>query len=71
MADAVLVAVPVVALLLGPGTGVVLSGCAAGAIDVVGLAGGGRRTRLRAMASLVVASACTMPIGTVLRSDGQ
>ncbi|MCK7626556.1 sulfite exporter TauE/SafE family protein [Streptomyces sp. RS10V-4] len=59
-----LVAVPALVLLLGPGTGVVLANCAAGAISLVGLAGGWRRIRPGAMVPLVAASACTVPLGT-------
>ncbi|MFF1679020.1 sulfite exporter TauE/SafE family protein [Streptomyces sp. NPDC058256] len=61
-----LVAVPALVLLLGPAQGVVLANCAAGAISLVGLAGGWRRVRLRAMVPLCVAAACTVPAGTWL-----
>ena len=61
-----LVAVPALVLLLGPTEGVVLANCAAGAISVVGLAGGWRRVRLAAMVPLCVAAACTVPAGTWL-----
>lgn len=61
-----LVAVPALVLLLGPAEGVVLANCAAGAISVVGLVGGRRRVRLRAMVPLCVAAACTVPAGTWL-----
>jgi uncharacterized membrane protein YfcA len=61
-----LVAVPALVLLLGPAQGVVLANCAAGAICVVGLAGGWRQVRLRAMVPLCVAAACTVPVGTWL-----
>jgi len=61
-----LVAVPALVLLLGPAQGVVLANCAAGAISVVGLAGGWRRVRLGAMVPLCVAAACTVPAGTWL-----
>ncbi|WP_425246049.1 sulfite exporter TauE/SafE family protein [Streptomyces sp. NEAU-NA10] len=61
-----LVAVPALILLLGPAQGVVLANCAAGAISVVGLAGGWRRVRPRAMVPLCVAAACTVPAGTWL-----
>lgn len=44
-----LVAVPALILLLGPAEGVSLANCAAGAISVVGLAGGWRRVRPAAM----------------------
>ncbi|MER6982090.1 TSUP family transporter [Streptomyces carpinensis] len=59
-----LVAVPALVLLLGPGEGVVLANCAAGAISVVGLVAGWRRVRLKAMVPLCVAAVCTVPAGT-------
>ncbi|MEV1062647.1 sulfite exporter TauE/SafE family protein [Streptomyces sp. NPDC050263] len=59
-----LVAVPALILLLGPSEGVVLANCAAGAISVVGLAGGWRRVRPAAMVPLCAAAACTVPAGT-------
>ncbi|ELS55047.1 TSUP family transporter [Streptomyces viridochromogenes] len=55
-----------VVLLLGPTHGVVLADCAAGAISVVGLAGGWRRVRMGAMVPLCAAAACTVPAGTWL-----
>ncbi|MFJ9377675.1 TSUP family transporter [Streptomyces sp. NPDC101455] len=58
-----LVAVPALVLLLGPTEGVVLANCAAGAISVVGLAGGWRQVRARAMVPLCAAAACTVPAG--------
>ncbi|MEV0909261.1 sulfite exporter TauE/SafE family protein [Streptomyces hokutonensis] len=58
-----LVAVPALVLLLGPAQGVVLANCAAGAISVVGLAGGWRQVRARAMVPLCVAAVCTVPAG--------
>ncbi|MFJ9631482.1 TSUP family transporter [Streptomyces sp. NPDC101175] len=58
-----LVAVPALVLLLGPAQGVVLANCAAGAISVVGLAGGRRRVRARAMVPLCAAAVCTVPAG--------
>ncbi|MEU9266293.1 sulfite exporter TauE/SafE family protein [Streptomyces sp. NPDC048251] len=61
-----LVAVPALVLLLGPAQGVVLANCAAGAISVVGLAGGWRRVRPASMVPLCVAAACTVPAGTWL-----
>ncbi|MEV0219974.1 sulfite exporter TauE/SafE family protein [Streptomyces sp. NPDC050704] len=62
-----LVAVPALALLLGPAQGVVLANCASGAICLVGLAGGGwRLVRLGAMVPLCAAAACTVPAGTWL-----
>jgi uncharacterized membrane protein YfcA len=61
-----LVAVPALVLLLGPAQGVVLANCAAGAISVVGLAGGRRRVRLAAMVPLCLAAACTVPAGAWL-----
>ncbi|MEU9188509.1 sulfite exporter TauE/SafE family protein [Streptomyces sp. NPDC048484] len=59
-----LVAVPALVLLLGPAQGVVLANCAAGAICAVGLVGGRRQVRLRAMVPLCAAGACTVPLGT-------
>ncbi|MDQ1068873.1 sulfite exporter TauE/SafE family protein [Streptomyces canus] len=59
-----LVAVPALILLLGPAQGVVLANCAAGAICLVGLAGGWRLVRPRAMVPLCAAAACTVPAGT-------
>jgi uncharacterized membrane protein YfcA len=59
-----LVAVPALILLLGPGDGVALANCAAGAICAVGLTRGWSSVRLRAMVPLVVASVCTVPLGT-------
>ncbi|MEU6667152.1 sulfite exporter TauE/SafE family protein [Streptomyces sp. NPDC046727] len=61
-----LVAVPALVLLLGPADGVVLANCAAGAISVVGLAGGWRRVRPAAMVPLCLAAACTVPAGAWL-----
>lgn len=61
-----LVAVPSLVLLLGPTEGVALANCAAGAISVVGLAGGLRRVRPAAMLPLCAAAACTVPAGTWL-----
>ncbi|MER7838253.1 sulfite exporter TauE/SafE family protein [Streptomyces sp. NPDC096040] len=61
-----LVAVPALILLLGPAEGVALANCAAGAISVVGLAGGWRRVRPAAMVPLCAAAACTVPVGTWL-----
>jgi len=61
-----LVAVPALVLLLGPAQGVVLANCAAGAICLVGLAGGWRLVRLPAMVPLCLAAACTVPAGTWL-----
>lgn len=61
-----LVAVPALVLLLGPSQGVVLANCAAGAISVVGLAGGWRQVRGRAMVPLCAAAVCTVPAGAWL-----
>lgn len=61
-----LVAVPALVLLLGPAEGVALANCAAGAICLVGLAGGWRYVRPAAMVPLCVAAACTVPAGTWL-----
>ena len=59
-----LVAVPALILLLGPGDGVALANCASGAICLVGLTGGWANVRLRAMVPLVLAAACTVPLGS-------
>jgi uncharacterized membrane protein YfcA len=59
-----LVAVPALVLLLGPAESVVLANCAAGAICVVGLAGGWRRVRPPAMVPLCLAAALTVPVGS-------
>ncbi|MFJ1969124.1 TSUP family transporter [Streptomyces sp. NPDC087903] len=61
-----LVAVPALVLLLGPSDGVALANCAAGAICVVGLAGGWRRVRPTVMVPLCAAAVCTVPAGTWL-----
>ncbi|MGA5702664.1 TSUP family transporter [Peterkaempfera bronchialis] len=58
-----LVTAPALALLVGPGQGVLVSNCAAGAISAVGLCGGWRRVRVSAMVPLVLAAACTVPAG--------
>jgi hypothetical protein len=58
-----LVAVPALVMVLGPVDGVSLSNCAAGLVCVLGLWQGWRHVRLRAMVPLVVAAACTAPIG--------
>jgi len=59
-----LVCVPALVLLLGPAQGVTLANCAAGVICLVGLAGGWRLVRPRAMLPLCLAAACTVPAGT-------
>jgi uncharacterized membrane protein YfcA len=59
-----LVAVPALVLLLGPGDGVALANCAAGVICLVGLTSGWHMVRWRAMVPLILASACTVPLGT-------
>ncbi|MER5638461.1 sulfite exporter TauE/SafE family protein [Kitasatospora sp. NPDC002227] len=59
-----LVAAPGLVLLVGAGPGVVLSNCAAGVISAVGLVGGWRQVRVRAMAPLVVAAAASVPLGS-------
>ncbi|MEU8863190.1 MULTISPECIES: sulfite exporter TauE/SafE family protein [Streptomyces] len=61
-----LVAVPALVLLLDPAQGVVLANCVSCAICLVGLAGGLRAVRLRAMVPLCAAAACTVPLGTWL-----
>ncbi|GAA1990234.1 sulfite exporter TauE/SafE family protein [Kitasatospora viridis] len=58
-----LVTAPVLALLLGPEQGVVLSNCAAGAISAIGLASTWRQVRPGAMLPLIAAAACTVPLG--------
>ncbi|WP_432887147.1 TSUP family transporter [Kribbella sp. CA-245084] len=58
-----LVAVPALVLLLGPHDGVVLANCGAGVICLAGLSEGWRQVRLRAMVPLIVAAACTVPLG--------
>ena len=59
-----LVAVPALVLLLGTGDGVALANCAAGVICLVGLTSGWDRVRLKAMVPLILAAACTVPLGT-------
>ncbi|MDH6549779.1 sulfite exporter TauE/SafE family protein [Streptomyces sp. SAI-041] len=59
-----LVSVPALVLLLGPEQGVILANCAAGVICLVGLAGGLRLVRPRAMLPFCLAAACTVPAGT-------
>ena len=59
-----LVAVPALVLLLGPGDGVALANCAAGVICLVGLTSAWERVRLKAMVPLILAAACTVPLGT-------
>ncbi|MFK0113816.1 TSUP family transporter [Streptomyces sp. NPDC091217] len=59
-----LIAVPALVLVLGPTPGVVLANCAAGVISMVGLTTGWKRVRLGAMVPLVIASACTVPVGS-------
>lgn len=59
-----LVAVPALVLLIGPSDGVALANCAAGVICLVGLTSGWHLVRLRAMVPLILASACTVPLGT-------
>ncbi|GAA1385114.1 sulfite exporter TauE/SafE family protein [Kitasatospora putterlickiae] len=58
-----LVAGPALVLLLGPGDGVTLSNCAAGAISAIGLADGWRRVRPARMLPLIGAAGCTVPLG--------
>lgn len=59
-----LVAVPALVLLLGPGDGVALANCGAGLICLAGLTSGWHMVRLRSMVPLILASACTVPLGT-------
>jgi uncharacterized protein len=61
-----LVSVPALILLLGPAEGVILANCAAGVICLIGLAGGWRLVRPRAMLPFCLAAACTVPAGTWL-----
>ena len=61
-----LVSVPALVLLLGPAEGVILANCAAGVICLIGLAGGWRLVRPRAMLPFCLAAACTVPAGTWL-----
>ncbi|NIK61667.1 TSUP family transporter [Kribbella shirazensis] len=58
-----LVAVPALVIVLGPVDGVTFANCAAGVVSVLGLARGWRQVRLRAMGPLLVAAACTAPVG--------
>ncbi|MGW7682372.1 TSUP family transporter [Kribbella sp. NPDC054772] len=58
-----LVAVPALVLVLGAQDGVALANCAAGVISLAGLSEGWRRVRLRSMVPLIVAAACTVPVG--------
>ncbi|MGC0423190.1 TSUP family transporter [Embleya sp. AB8] len=59
-----LVAAPGLVLLLGPAQGVVLCNGGAGVISAIGLAASWRRVRLAAMLPLVIAAACTVPLGS-------
>jgi uncharacterized membrane protein YfcA len=58
-----LVAVPALVMVLGPADGVSFANCAAGVVCVLGLSRGWRQVRLRAMVPLVIAAACTAPLG--------
>ncbi|HEY3557562.1 MAG TPA: sulfite exporter TauE/SafE family protein [Kribbella sp.] len=58
-----LVSVPALVMVLGPADGVTFANCAAGVVCVLGLARGWRHVRLRAMVPLVIAAACTAPLG--------
>lgn len=58
-----LVAVPALVIVLGPVDGVTFANCAAGVVCVLGLSQGWRQVRLRAMGPLLVAAACTAPVG--------
>ncbi|MFJ8042620.1 TSUP family transporter [Kitasatospora sp. NPDC096147] len=58
-----LVAVPVLALLIGPAEGVALANCASGVVSLIGLAGSWREVRPRAMVALVLAAGATVPAG--------
>ncbi|MFJ9099458.1 TSUP family transporter [Streptomyces sp. NPDC102405] len=59
-----LVSVPALVLLLGPAEGVILANCTAGVICLIGLAGGWRLVRPRAMLPFCLAAACAVPAGT-------
>ncbi|MFF7248278.1 TSUP family transporter [Embleya sp. NPDC008237] len=59
-----LVAAPGLVLLLGPAQGVVLCNGGSGVVSAIGLAASWRRVRLAAMLPLVVAAACTVPLGS-------
>jgi uncharacterized membrane protein YfcA len=59
-----LIAVPALVLVLGPTQGVVLANCAAGVISIIGIIPGWRQVKLREMIPLVIASACTVPVGS-------
>ncbi|GAA3122640.1 sulfite exporter TauE/SafE family protein [Streptosporangium carneum] len=61
-----LVAVPALVAFLGPIQGVALSNCAAAAISAIGLATEWRGVRLAAMVPLVLAAACTVPVGALV-----
>jgi hypothetical protein len=58
-----LVAVPALVMVLGPTDGVSLANCGAGLVCVAGLAQGWRHVRLRAIGPLILAAACTAPVG--------
>ncbi|HZX09070.1 sulfite exporter TauE/SafE family protein [Kribbella sp.] len=58
-----LVSVPALVIILGPADGVTFANCAAGVVCLLGLARGWRYVRLRAMIPLVLAAACTAPLG--------
>lgn len=58
-----LVSVPALVIVLGPAHGVTFANCAAGVVCVLGLLRGWRYVRLGAMVPLIVAAACTAPLG--------
>jgi uncharacterized protein len=58
-----LVSVPALVIVLGPADGVTFANCAAGVVCVLGLLRGWRYVRLRAMVPLILAAACTAPLG--------
>ncbi|HWD83692.1 MAG TPA: sulfite exporter TauE/SafE family protein, partial [Kribbella sp.] len=58
-----LVSVPALVIVLGPANGVTFANCAAGVVCVLGLLRGWRYVRLRAMVPLILAAACTAPLG--------
>ncbi|GAA1115603.1 sulfite exporter TauE/SafE family protein [Kribbella jejuensis] len=58
-----LVSVPALVIVLGPTDGITFANCAAGVICVLGLLRGWRYVRLRSMIPLILAAACTAPLG--------
>ncbi|NUR94666.1 MAG: sulfite exporter TauE/SafE family protein [Kribbellaceae bacterium] len=58
-----LVSVPALVIVLGANDGVSFANCAAGVVCVLGLIRDWRHVRLRAMVPLILAAACTAPVG--------